>query len=437
MSTPDAPVPKSARVLLVALAAAMTALALYQWAELFTLARGGKLTCSVSANVDCAVVWKSEFANLVRQRSGVPVAGLGVAWGLTALALSGLLWRRSARGAETHVLQAAVRLWAILGGLSCITFAVASFRIGALCLTCLATYGLTIGFLAVALFMLPDPVETLGARLRSALGTLLLVFAPAYLLALAAATQTPHAEAPTALAAGGPTPAGGAGLFDHLRPEEREGVAWALAAYKQSPLPDTTRFPVRLRKGPADAPVRIVEFTDVMCPHCASLVQQLEELERAAPKGSISIEARQFPLDNSCNKLVSVRQADDVRCVAAKAMVCLESAPDFWELRSKIFEAQRRLTSDLVLELASSGSMKRDALVQCMALPQTQEKLDFDQNYAKPYTPEGTPILIVNGHATAPSLWFLYGLAVAKGDIEAPWFKVLPPAQPPRHDHPH
>jgi protein-disulfide isomerase len=414
----------------------MSALAAWQWVELFALAEGARLGCSISETVDCAPVWKSDFAVRARDLTGLPVAGLGAAWGLAALVLTGLLARRNARGAETHVLQAAVRLWGAAGALSCVTFIVASAKIGVWCPTCIGSYLLAIGWAAAGFFLLPDAPEVSMGKARSAAGTALLTFGPVYLLLLLPAQRTPRTDEvkPTAMATNQSSPEA---TFATLREEERAFMSLALAAYKASPLPDSSKYPIRLKKGPADAPVHVVDWTDILCPHCAMLVKQMEEVEKVAPKGSISTETRQFPLDNSCNKLVGAPRTDDVRCVAAKALVCLEPTPEFWSIRSKMFEAQKGLNRDVVLDLASSGSMKRDALLACMADPKTQEKLDFDQNYAMEFKPEGTPIVVVNGHATAPSPWFLYAMAVTRGDITHKLFQSLPPPRMPAHDHPH
>lgn len=414
----------------------MSALAGWQWSELFTLAAGGPLGCSISETVDCAPVWKSDFAVRARELTGMPVAALGASWGLAALVLTGLLARRNARGAETHVLQAAVRGWGAAGALSCVTFVVASAKIGVWCPTCIGTYALVLAWAAAAFFMLPDAPEVSIGKAQSAIGTVLLVFGGSYLALLVPAQSTPRTDEvkPTAMATNQSAPES---AFSTLKEEEKAFMSLALAAYKASPVPDTTRYPVRLKKGPADAPVHVVDWTDILCPHCAMLVKQMEEVERVAPKGSLSTETRQFPLDNSCNKLVGVARTDDVRCVAAKALVCLEPTPEFWTIRSKMFEAQRGLNRDVVLDIASGGSMKRDALLACMADPKTQEKLDFDQNYAMEFKPEGTPIVVVNGHATAPSPWFLYAMAVTKGDITNPLFQSLPAPRMPAHDHPH
>jgi protein-disulfide isomerase len=74
----------------------------------------------------------------------------------------------------------------------------------------------------------------------------------------------------------------------------------------------------------------------------------------------------------------------------------------------------------------------RAALDACIAAPETQARLDQDVDYAMRFKPEGTPIVLANGRVTIPSLWFLYGLAAASGNPDAPWLKALPPPQPYR-----
>jgi serine/threonine-protein kinase len=49
-------------------------------------------------------------------------------------------------------------------------------------------------------------------------------------------------------------------------------------------------------KGPADAPVHLVEWTDILCPHRRHLNDALEELQAAVPQGRLAVEPRQYPL---------------------------------------------------------------------------------------------------------------------------------------------
>jgi serine/threonine-protein kinase len=116
-----------------------------------------------------------------------------------------------------------------------------------------------------------------------------------------------------------------------------------------------------------------------------------------------------------------------VRCVAAKAQICLEDAPDFWTLREKMFAAQAALDSEGALALASSGTVPRTQLEACLNSPETSRKLLQDIQYAAQHDIQGTPLVVVNGREAPAFVPFLYALIMAGGDTSAPAFSVLPP----------
>src|SRR4051812_39649124 len=87
-----------APLLLLGFAFLEALLAVYQWMELIVVRGGGAAVCSVNETVNCATVWSSPFASRVHGLVGMPVAGLGLVWGLTAFALSALLTGRALRG---------------------------------------------------------------------------------------------------------------------------------------------------------------------------------------------------------------------------------------------------------------------------------------------------------------------------------------------------
>jgi serine/threonine-protein kinase len=146
----------------------------------------------------------------------------------------------------------------------------------------------------------------------------------------------------------------------------------------------------------------------------------------------MSLEARQFPLDGACNPAIPRRGPDapSVRCIAAKAQICLEGAPDFWKLREQMFAAQAVLDSERVLEIASSGSVSRMQLDACINSPATAAKLQEDSAYAMKHHISGTPLLVVNGRELPPVVPLLYALVMADGNPSAPAFNVLPPPRP-------
>jgi serine/threonine-protein kinase len=178
--------------------------------------------------------------------------------------------------------------------------------------------------------------------------------------------------------------------------------------------------------GPPNAPVRIVDFTDIRCGHCRHLNDEIHKIERLAPADSFSVEARHFPLDSECNPVVRATDGTGVRCAAARALICLEGKPGFWDTHTRLYEESERLTKARVLDLASQGGLARPELERCMASPETAVKLKADIDYAMLFNPEGTPLVLVNGRRATPVGPFLFALIVAGGRVDAPAFAVLP-----------
>ncbi len=421
-------------MLLIALSAGACLLALFQWMELRLVEAGGTPLCALSETVDCGAVWSSPLAQQTHQLARVPIAGLGLAWGLAAFALSLLLTHRRLAGRSTADAALALRLTAAAGVLACLVLAAASLQLGAVCLTCLGTYALVLGF-AVAALRLPGPVRPARGSLRPALLWTGGLTSLAYLAVLGPALATPppgeHPFPPREEAQGADPRAVLERYLAGLSTGERRELGEWLAYFKDLPAQDAA-FPARERRGAPEAPVRIVDFTDTRCTHCAALAKTLEALERALPEGLISLESRQFPLARECNPALTDRpDPSGVRCASAKAQICLEGTPRFWTVRAQLFAEQEQLTVARVLELASAGGQARDALVACMQSEATRKKLDEDIAYAQRYQISGTPLLLVNGKQAMPDGVFLYALAMTRGDASSPAFSHLPPPRPP------
>src|ERR671931_909865 len=73
-----------APILLLAISAAESLLALFQWMELRVVRAGGAAVCGLSETLNCERVWETGFASWIHSVLGVPVAGLGLVWGLDA-----------------------------------------------------------------------------------------------------------------------------------------------------------------------------------------------------------------------------------------------------------------------------------------------------------------------------------------------------------------
>jgi uncharacterized membrane protein/protein-disulfide isomerase len=444
-ANPPPPVPVRGALALLGLGLAESALSIFQWMQLDTLRKGGSTVCGVSERINCETVWNSAFASAVHEFARMPVAVLGLVWGLVAVALSALylVWQRNGRTVRPAV--NGLRLTAAAGVVATLVFGAASAGAGALCLTCLGTYVLTLAFAVVAWRGLPGPLLPQPGEWGRALQWTGGFTVAAYLALLMPGMETPRATAASAavtqLANTSVSDAPGS-LEAYLRgldPREQQALANALAQYRQdTPLP--ARSPARRLHGPVDATVKMVEWTDSRCPHCKSLVEALALMKTRIPEGKLSLEARQFPLDAACNPLMPPQASDrtGTRCLAAKAQICLEQAPDFWQLREQLFASQASLTPEKVMDILSSGSVARSQLEACVSSADTQRKLVEDVEYAKQHDLHGTPLVVINGREAMAIPSFLYALIMVGGDGNAPAFNVLPPAQPMQaHDHAH
>jgi len=423
-------------VLLVVVSMAAALLAVFQWMELLVLRSGGRTVCSINDAVNCETVWNSVLASRIHHFLGVPVAGLGLIWALTAFGLSALLIYRLMSGSSLGHVVAALRLTAGVGILASITFAVGSAGAGAVCLTCLGTYAVVVAFALIVVKLLPGPLQPAKGELRHALLWSVGLAVGSYLVLLVPGMNTPHANAATAaLDKASRASARTDGDLDHavesylkdLSAPEQQLVSDSIAIFRRSPSPPTDRFRVRNRRGPANAPVKLVEFTDIRCSHCAELVELMRQLERVVPPGKFSVEARHFPLDGACNRAIAITQTNGVSCLGAKVQICLEGAPDFWELREKLFAEQANLTADRIWEIAASGLTSREALEKCIASPETEAKLKEDVAYALEYNPRGTPLVVINGREGTALGSFLFAMVMTNANPNSPAFAGLPP----------
>ncbi|MGH9367361.1 MAG: thioredoxin domain-containing protein [Thermoanaerobaculia bacterium] len=435
----------------LALLGALSALwSLFLWGQLVLWRSGGGSFCGFGGKLDCSGVWGSAFASAVHNLTGLPIAGWGLVWGITAflLPLAGLA--RLAEGRSVAALTSAVRLTAGAGILAVAVFVAASIAAGAICVGCIGTYLLAGAYASIALATWRRagfPEAGRGAALAAG------CTAAAFLLLLYPGLQTPKtsgesgrsaiaAAAAASEASSVPPSRPGTGnplrdkavddLVAALDPAQRQVLADSLAIYRNAPplsLP-----PPRALVGSDLAPVRITEFTDILCEHCAGLHETLRTLRAHAPVGSYSVDARQFPLDGRCNAIFKPDKGDDVRCVAARARICVEPTGREPEFAAALFANQKGLTRERVLELASPF-LPRAALLSCLDAPETGARLEQDIAAAARTESDGTPIVLLNGRRGTSFGPFLYAMILTRGNPDHPAFESLPTGNPAAHLH--
>ena len=446
--TPEAPQPVASPASLGALAAlgALSALwAGFLWSELLVARAGGTPFCGLGEG-GCTALWDGAFASELHRVSGLPVAGWGLAWSLVALLLPLFALVRRAEGREAPELLTGVRVAAAAGLLAVFVLLAVLLGERAFCPGCFLSYVLAAGYAGIALF----GWQRLGLPgLPRAAGLTAGLTVAAYMALLYPGLHTPHGSAAAAgqarqaiEAAGFGSGAGtgdaerdqGLGQFvESLPPDARQTLADSLYIYANAAAVELP--PARSLWGAAGAPVRFTEFTDVLCDHCAELGEVLDSIRKSVPEGSFSVEPRQFPLDGRCNPMLQrPSEGEDVRCLAARARICLEGDPRAEEVAAALFAAQKQLTPDKVLEIAA-GRGDRRALQACLASPDTDAKLRADIALAGRFGIEGTPLVLVNGRRGTSFGPFLYAMILTRGAATHPAFAGLPPPNPNAHLH--
>ncbi len=458
---------------LAALASASALWAVFLWRELLAARAGETPFCGFGESADCGTLWSAAFASTLHDMTGVPVAGWGLVWALVAalLPLAGLYYH--GRPALGDALATAIELTAAAGALGIVILLAASAAEGMFCTSCALTYVLTLAYAAVTFLALRRPSPRSSRGLAMAAGATVV----AYLLLLYPGLETPKsaedegrqalANAPRATAtepAGDGAASGGSGdgaastrpardrearivggvdvdnmleeFIATLTPRTYQGLSDTLYIYRNG-RHFSPEEPRALTYGEPDARVKVTDFSDVLCSHCATLHQTMSQLARLLPAGSFSLDARHFPLDGRCNPHMSPRDGDNVRCLGAKAQICVEDTGRGTQFATALYGRQRGLTSEQVYELAAPF-IERDELIACLRSAETERKLADDVAFGWRYEPHGTPLVLVNGRQGTPFPPFLYAIILAGGDPDHPAFAVLPPPNPPPpHDHEH
>jgi protein-disulfide isomerase/uncharacterized membrane protein len=463
------PAPATSRAqlaLLVGLGVLASLWALFQWGELIAARAGATPFCSLGGSFDCGAVWDSAFARAVHDVTRVPVAGWGLMWGLVAfvLPLIALVSEEQLR----RGVSAALRLTALAGLVSVVGLFGATLAAGAVCIGCIGTYLIVLGWVVLA--WLATRSTGFSEAPRGA-GIAVGIVIASYAVLFVPGTRTPHALADAGKDAmrksvegsgtptPGPTPGPKPGpqqanaefdgpptgdrdrdetlqrFVETLDAPTRQMLSDLLAEYMKSAAKSAMPTP-RARLGGDNAAVKIVDFTDPLCGHCASLHAVLDEMNKLVPAGTFSVEPHFFPLDGACNPSVERKWDTDIRCQAVRAQLCLEENPETLAMAQKlIFENQQDLSTDKLFSLLA-GFKDKAALQKCMTSDATQKKLIADIDAGAALELEGTPLVLLNGKQVTPFPPLLFALILTHGSPQHPAFKALPAsrARPSGHE---
>ncbi len=146
---------------------------------------------------------------------------------------------------------------------------------------------------------------------------------------------------------------------------------------------DNARAPAR---GPADAAVTLVEFSDFQCPFCGRFFPTLKQIERTYGD-KIRIVYRQYPLTSLHPNAFK----------AAEASLCANDQGKFWEMHDEMFQDQSRLAVRNLKASAARLGLDQQEFNACMDTGRHTEQVQDDLAAGGRAGVTGTPALFVNG----------------------------------------
>jgi protein-disulfide isomerase len=170
--------------------------------------------------------------------------------------------------------------------------------------------------------------------------------------------------------------------------------ATAALAAKPVSLPD-------MALGSAKAPVTVVEYSSLSCPHCADFSENVFPMVRSKyiDTGKVRFVSREFPLE-----IKAAGAAMLARCAANG------DASKYFEATAMLFKQQQALlehTTDTLKVVGAKFGMSEDAVEACVKHNGLLDKLKADYDFAyDTLKVDATPTFFINGERVKGSMSF-------------------------------
>ena len=149
-------------------------------------------------------------------------------------------------------------------------------------------------------------------------------------------------------------------------------------------------FPAR---GPADAPVTIVEFSDFHCPYCRAVQPTLTALLAKYPK-QVRLVYRHLPLDGLHPQ---ARRASE-------ASWCANEQGKFWAFHDRVYAGRSEASDAVLKQYATAAGLDLAAFETCLASGRAKEPIQRDVDEGQKHGVNGTPGFFINGRFMSGNL---------------------------------
>jgi len=138
-------------------------------------------------------------------------------------------------------------------------------------------------------------------------------------------------------------------------------------------------------KGPADAKVTIVEFSDFQCPYCAKAAGEAAAVVQKFPK-DVKLVFKQFPLEDHSQA-----------ALAAEASLAAQAQGKFWELHDKMYANFRQINQARILVWANEAGLDMNRFRADLNAHKYAARVKAEEQEGEVAGVEGTPTFFING----------------------------------------
>ena len=183
-------------------------------------------------------------------------------------------------------------------------------------------------------------------------------------------------------------------IGDACAQDDKAKNATAALAAKPVALPD-------MALGSAKAPITIIEYASMSCPHCAAFEQNVFPMLRSKyiDSGKVRYVFREFPLD-----IKAASASVLARCIANG------DAEKFFGAVDTIFKQQEALmtqTKETLLSIGKEAGLDDKSIESCVGDQSAMDKLSADETFAaKELKVDATPTFFINGKMVKGAMSF-------------------------------
>jgi RNA polymerase sigma factor (sigma-70 family) len=136
-------------------------------------------------------------------------------------------------------------------------------------------------------------------------------------------------------------------------------------------------------RGPADAPVTIIVFQDVLCTYCSKVLATIDQLWDDYP-GQLRLVVKQFPVHEQAR-------------LAAEASLAADAQGKFWELHDVMMGNQQDLSRDAIVAYAQQAGLDVASLATALDQHTYASALAAEIKAASDVGIHATPTFLING----------------------------------------